>query len=211
VLAIEVKNVSKRFEDLLVFRNLSISAGVAECIALTGPSGCGKTTLLRIVAGLDTLDQGEVHLFGRLVSDNTTHVPPMDRNLNMVFQDFALWPHMTVEKHLQFVLKAQRVAQRERQIRIENILSVCDLRDKAANYPSELSGGQQQRVGIARALVTMPRLLLLDEPFSNLSVELRERIIDELLRRKRSESLTLLVATHNASELGALVDSTHSM
>jgi len=211
VLAVELKNVSKRYGESTVVHDQSISVEAGQCVAIVGPSGCGKTTLLRIVAGLEPLDAGEVHLFGRLVSSGTTHVPPMNRNLNMAFQDFALWPHMSVEKHLQFVLKARRVTKSEREKRIAHVLSACDLADKSKNFPAELSGGQQQRAGIARALVTMPHLLLLDEPFSNLSPELRERIVGELLRRKRDEGLTLLVAAHDTAELGTLVDRVRSM
>ncbi|MDX9975563.1 MAG: ABC transporter ATP-binding protein [FCB group bacterium] len=205
--AIELSNIAKAFGPLRVLRDVSLSVDAGEALAVVGASGCGKTTLLRIVAGLDAPDAGRVCLNDSVVSDDGVFVPPVERGVGMVFQDFALWPHMSVERHLDFVLRAQRIARNERRGRTDALLDLCRLEDKRRAYPAELSGGQQQRVGIARALATEPRILLLDEPFSNLDADLRDRIAQELLRRKRG-GLAMLLAVHAPEDAAALADRT---
>lgn len=208
--AIELSNIAKAFGPLRVLRGVSLTVEAGQALAVVGPSGCGKTTLLRLVAGLDTPDAGRVRLFDRVVAEGRVFVAPVERGVGMVFQDFALWPHMSVERHLDFVLRAQRIARAERRRRIDALLDLCRLEDKRHAHPAELSGGQQQRVGIARGLATEPRILLLDEPFSNLDPELRERIAQEVLRRKRG-GLTLLLAVHASEDAAALADRTMAL
>jgi len=203
--AVELLRVAKRFGEDVVLADLSLRVEEGSAVAVVGPSGCGKTTLLRIVAGFERPESGLVRLFGRTVDGDGAFVPPVGRGLGMVFQDFALWPHMSVERHLDFVLRARRLPRAERRRRIDALLDVCGLLDKRRAYPAELSGGQQQRVGVARALATEPRLILLDEPFSNLDPDLRGRIAAELLRRKR-DGVALLMAAHAPEDAAILAD-----
>lgn len=205
--AVEIRHITKRFGDVIALHPISLTVEPGQCAVVSGPSGCGKTTLLRIVAGLERPNAGSVSLFGVCVTSSELFITPERRHLNMAFQDFALWPHMTVERHLTFVLRAQRVAKADRVGRISHVLALCGLREYADRYPHELSGGQQQRVGIARALVTNPRLLLLDEPFSNLDPSAADPIAEELVRRKHEQRLTVLMAGHEpAVRFPGLVD-----
>jgi ABC-type Fe3+/spermidine/putrescine transport system ATPase subunit len=208
---IELKALSKRFGtvEALPPTTLAISAG--ECLCLFGPSGCGKTTLLRLVAGLETPSTGEVLFDEKQVSGDTFFVPPRERDVGMVFQDFALWPHMPVQRHLNFVLADTKLSKAQREVRTNELLDLCRLNDRRRARPSQLSGGEQQRVSIARALATAPSLLLLDEPFAHLDSDTRDRIIAEILRRKREEGVTILLATHNEADAELLADRTVRM
>jgi iron(III) transport system ATP-binding protein len=206
--AVELTGVTKRFGTVVAAKDISLSVDEGQALCLFGPSGCGKTTLLRLVAGLERPDAGTVRLHNRVVSGNGLFVAPAARGVGMVFQDFALWPHMRVARHLDFVLKAQRVGRAERHARIERMLALVRLEDKRRAFPHELSGGQQQRLGFARALAPRPRVLLLDEPFSNLDAELRTRLREELLRLKAEEQVTLLFATHDRDDAALLADET---
>lgn len=197
---IELINVDKQFSGVPVLRALSLTAEAGQLLCLSGPSGCGKTTLLRLIAGLETPDAGTIRIQGTVVSGNGVFVPPMFRNVGMVFQDFALWPHLCVERHLDFVLRTQRLSRNERRDRVARLLDLCRLEDKRRAYPGALSGGQQQRLTIARALATRPAILLLDEPFSNLDDELRARIGTEIMRLKRDDHVALIMATHDLEE-----------
>jgi iron(III) transport system ATP-binding protein len=171
---------------------------------LIGPSGCGKTTLLRAVAGLERASAGEIRLGQSVVSSATAHVAPEARRIGMVFQDYALFPHLTVHDNVGFGLHKQPRAQRE--VRVREVLALVGLASSAQRYPHELSGGQQQRVALARALAPKPQLLLLDEPFSNLDVELRERLALEVRGILKEAQATALFVTHDQMEAFAIGD-----
>jgi iron(III) transport system ATP-binding protein len=171
---------------------------------LIGPSGCGKTTLLRAVAGLERASAGEIRLAQAVVSSASAHVAPESRRIGMVFQDYALFPHLSVEDNISFGLHKQPRAERE--ARVRQVLALVGLSSSAQRYPHELSGGQQQRVALARALAPKPQLLLLDEPFSNLDVELRERLALEVRGILKEAQTTALFVTHDQMEAFAIGD-----
>ncbi|MEO8297972.1 MAG: ABC transporter ATP-binding protein [Burkholderiales bacterium] len=180
--------------------DLQLARGSIGC--LLGPSGCGKTTVLRAVAGFETVQAGEVRLDGELVSAPGVHLAPEQRRIGMVFQDHALFPHLTVAQNVAFGLQGQaRSAQR-----VAEMLDTVGLGHAAQRYPHELSGGQQQRVALARALAPAPRLMLLDEPFSSLDVELRERLGAELRALLKATDTTALLVTHDQHEAFAIAD-----
>jgi iron(III) transport system ATP-binding protein len=182
--------------------SLGLRAG--DIGVLIGPSGCGKTTLLRAVAGLERVSAGEIRLGGELVSSAQRHVPPEARRIGMVFQDYALFPHLDVERNVAFGLKHLGAADRAR--RVAEVLALVDLAGSGQRFPHELSGGQQQRVALARAMAPAPRLLLLDEPFSNLDVDLRERLAHELRMILKAAGATALFVTHDQLEAFAIGD-----
>jgi iron(III) transport system ATP-binding protein len=171
---------------------------------LIGPSGCGKTTLLRAVAGLERVSSGVVSLAQSVVSSAQQHIPPEARRMGMVFQDYALFPHLSVQDNVGFGL--QRLIPRERESRVREVLALVSLSKSAKRYPHELSGGQQQRVALARALAPRPQLLLLDEPFSNLDIELRERLAQEVRSILKAAQTTALFVTHDQMEAFAIGD-----
>lgn len=180
--------------------NLSVQEG--EFFALLGPSGCGKTTLLKLVAGLLTPDQGEI----RLGLESITSLPAEQRGFGMVFQQPLLFPHMTVEENVAFGLKMQGVGKKERLAQARNMLEAVGLKDFGSRNPSELSGGQQQRVSLARAIVTRPKLLLMDEPFSALDPGLRDEMRELVKRIHREYAITILFVTHDRGEAFHLAD-----
>jgi ABC-type Fe3+/spermidine/putrescine transport system ATPase subunit len=198
--------ISKRFRDRAALADVSLETRARESIVILGPSGCGKTTLLRIVAGLTTLDSGKVWLDGREVSGAGTFVPPHDRGLGFVFQDLALWPHLTVRKTLEFVLRAVRVPKDKHDRRVKETLRLMQIDQLADRYPHELSGGEQQRLALARALVGEARLLLLDEPLSSLDADLRQTLRVELRHLQRSLGLTTIYVTHDREDAAVLGD-----
>jgi iron(III) transport system ATP-binding protein len=171
---------------------------------LLGPSGCGKTTLLRAIAGFEPVSRGEVRLHGRLVSEPTNTVPPERRQIGMVFQDFALFPHLSVANNIGFGLRGQsRPARRKR---VYELLELVGLRDAARQFPHELSGGMQQRVALARAMAPRPEILLLDEPFSSMDAELREQLAREVRDVLKREGVTAILVTHDQLEAFAMAD-----
>ena len=182
--------------------SLALRAG--DIGVLIGPSGCGKTTLLRAVAGLEHVSSGEIRLAGELVSSARVDVPPEQRRIGMVFQDYALFPHLDVAHNVGFGLKHLNPA--ERAARVAEVLALVDLAGSERRFPHELSGGQQQRVALARAMAPSPRLLLLDEPFSNLDVDLRERLAHELRGILKAAGATALFVTHDQLEAFAIGD-----
>jgi len=204
--AIELVEVTKRFDKLVALDKLSFSVEQGESLCLFGPSGCGKTTVLRIIAGLELPDKGKVLINGTLVTGDGVYVPPVDRKIGMVFQDLALWPHMRVERHIDFVLQSTRMSRPARHDRVREILELCRLTDRKRAYPGELSGGEQQRLALARALAANPKILLLDEPFANLDAELRERMLSEVSRLKNELSATVVFATHDQQEVASMAD-----
>lgn len=198
--AIEVQSVTKCYKDRRVLDGYSLSVAPAECVALCGPSGCGKTTLLRLVAGLEPPQSGTVLIAPEARPEAALQPPLPNGSVAMMFQDFALWPHMRARRHLEFVLKGRGLSSAQIRHRTAELLGLVGLEQLARSYPAELSGGEQQRLAFARALVTDPRILLLDEPFSNLDAASRGRLVDELVRRKEEESVTMIIATHDPGE-----------
>ena len=185
-------------------QDASLGLRAGDIGVLIGPSGCGKTTLLRAVAGLEHVSAGEIRLGGELVSSAHKHLPPEARRIGMVFQDYALFPHLDVGRNVAFGLKHLPAAERDR--RVAEVLALVDLTGSERRYPHELSGGQQQRVALARAMAPSPRLLLLDEPFSNLDVDLRERLAHELRGILKNAGATALFVTHDQLEAFAIGD-----
>jgi iron(III) transport system ATP-binding protein len=183
---------------------VSLGLGAGEIGVLLGPSGCGKTTLLRAVAGLERVNSGEICLDQSMVSNANVHVPPERRRIGMVFQDHALFPHLSVADNVMFGLLDQ--PKRQRIERTQRMLELVGLAKSGGRFPHELSGGQQQRVALARALAPQPQLLLLDEPFSNLDIELRERLASDVRKILKEAKTTALVVTHDQMEAFAMGD-----
>ena len=202
---LSLQAVGKTFEPgVPVLQDVSLHIEPGAMVCLLGPSGCGKTTLLRLVAGFEEPDVGEIHLGGELVSRRGHVVAPEKRQIGMVFQDYALFPHMTVAQNIVFGLFRRPAAERDR--RLADLLQLVGLEDMAARYPHELSGGQQQRVALARALAPGPQLLLLDEPFSNLDVNLRRQLRQEMQEVLRQTDMTTILVTHDQEEALSLAD-----
>jgi len=204
--ALSCRALSKQLGDRPVLRALDLDVASGEVVTLLGASGSGKTTLLRLVAGLLTPDRGRVSIGGVTVWGAGAAVPPERRRVAMVFQDYALWPHLTVEGNIDFGLKAARLAPQEIVARVRHALEVTQLGAFGLRYPSELSGGQQQRVAIARCLAARPRLMLFDEPLSNLDAALREDLRTEMMALVRAEGITSLYVTHDQAEAMAVSD-----
>ncbi len=198
---IEFNAVSKTYEGRVAVRDVSLSITQGERLVIVGHSGCGKTTVLRLLAGLIAPDTGSITINGdRVAADSRILKEPEERNLGMVFQDLALWPHLTVTGNLEFGLKAKGIPTVERATRIREMLALVQLEPYAAASPAELSGGQQQRVALARALVLRPNALLMDEPLSNLDFELNGQMRTEILKLQQALGFTLLYVTHNPDE-----------
>lgn len=209
---ISVRNVSKRFGSHQALTDVSIDVAPGEVAVILGPSGSGKTTLLRLLAGLELPDSGEIWLSGvRVASPHRSLVPPHRREIGFVFQDLALWPHLTVRGNLQFVLGSMRIARADARRRADEALKLVRIEAFAARYPHELSGGEQQRVALARALVAEPRILLLDEPLSSLDPELRATMRTELRRLQRGLALTTVYVTHDREDAAVLADAVIEM
>ncbi len=185
-------------------RDVWLEVRVGELLAILGPSGCGKTTTLRLIAGLERPDAGSIEIAGALVAGSDRFIPPEGRGTGLVFQDYALFPHLTVEENIAFGLF--RLSRAERRQRVEELLRLTGLEPYRDRYPHQLSGGQQQRVAIARALAPRPSVLLLDEPFANLDAELRQRMREELRRLLRELGVTVVLVTHDRDEALSLAD-----
>ena len=198
---IELVGVHKRFGDTVAVDDASLCVGRGEVVALLGPSGCGKTTLLRLIAGFERPDHGSVTVAGRLAAAPGTWTAPEARRVGMVFQDYALFPHLTVAANVGFGL-----SRRERATRVPELLSIVGLSGLDRRYPHELSGGQQQRVALARALAPSPELVLLDEPWSNVDPFLRETLRAEVAEIIRPLGVTVLLVTHDREEAFSLAD-----
>lgn len=197
---VRLESVGKRFGDQWVVCDVSLDIKRGEFFTFLGPSGCGKTTLLRIVAGFVAPDQGVVYLDDQAVN----HIPPWRRDIGLVFQNYALWPHLTVFENVAFGLRERKVARREIERRVMAALKQVDLAGAEKRRPSQLSGGQQQRVALARTLIIQPRVLLLDEPLSNLDAKLRIEMRLELLKLQRDLGLTTIYVTHDQEEALAM-------
>jgi iron(III) transport system ATP-binding protein len=201
---LELRGVSHRYGAVEAVRDVSLTVAPGEVVGLLGPSGCGKTTLLRVASGLETLQQGEVVIDGRLVADSGGSLPPEERGVGLVFQDYALFPHLTVADNVAFGLN--RLSRRERQAQALAVLERVGLADFAAAYPHTLSGGQQQRVALARAVAPDPAVMLLDEPFAGLDRRLREQVRGDVLRILEETGAAVLLVTHDPEEAMALSD-----
>lgn len=198
--------VTKRYGSRAVLQDLSLDVAAGESIAVLGPSGSGKTTVLRLIAGLERPDAGEVWIDTRQVAANgRLIVPAYERRVGLVFQDLALWPHLTIRDNLAFVVESTATSTTERAARIDDALRICRVDSRlAGRYPHELSGGEQQRVALARALAGKPRVLLLDEPFSSLDMDLRATLRQEFSDLQRHLGLTTIYVTHDKADAAVL-------
>ena len=194
--ALECHGLAKKFGDVYAIEELDLVVHPGRVLALLGPSGCGKTTALRLIAGFEQPDKGSIALAGRLVCGQRTTVPPEKRRVGMVFQEGALFPHLTVEQNIAYGLPRRD----RRNGRVDDVLDLVSLRGQRHRMPHELSGGQQQRVALGRALAPKPELLLLDEPFSNLDPKLREQVRRDVLDIIRSNGITTVFVTHDQEE-----------
>jgi iron(III) transport system ATP-binding protein len=200
-LGLALEQVTKRFGATAAVDDVSLALGSAGFTAVLGPSGCGKTTLLRLIAGFERPDAGRILLDGKELID-----PPEKRNIGIVFQSYALWPHMSVARNVGYPLEVRRVAREERARRVDAALATVGLTGLGERRPAELSGGQRQRVALARCLVMAPRLVLLDEPLANLDVHLRASLQDEFAAFHRRTGAAMLYITHDQAEAMALAD-----
>ncbi len=201
---LEVNNASIAYGDKEVVNRVSFNLQKGDIGSLLGPSGCGKTSLLRSIAGFEPLSSGEIRLQGECVVKQGYMLPPEKRRVGMVFQDFALYPHLTVAKNVTFGLHA--LPKRQQQLRLVELLKLVDLEHVAEHYPHQLSGGQQQRVALIRAMAPRPNILLLDEPFSGLDVELREQLAREIRDILKRDNITAILVTHDQLEAFAMAD-----
>ncbi len=203
---VDLRGLSKRFGSVLAVDDVSFSVGEGDTLALLGPSGCGKTTVLRCLAGLETPDAGRIAIAGRTVFDAGAglDVSPERRGIGIVFQSYAIWPHMTVAGNVGFPLKVRGVPKAEQRDRVARVLDIVGLRAFAESPATQLSGGQQQRVALARALVYEPRLMLFDEPMSNLDAQMRDQVRIELKTLQDRLGFTAIYVTHDQSEAFAL-------
>lgn len=199
-----IKQLSLAYQAHQVLAQLSLTLPAGEIGCLLGPSGSGKSSLLRAIAGFEPITAGEINLAGQLLSAPARQLPPEQRQVGMVFQDYALFPHLTVWQNIAFGLRAQ--SRPVQQQRVDSLLAMVGLSELAARYPHQLSGGQQQRVALARALAPKPRLLLLDEPFSGLDADLRQQLAADVGRVLRAEQISALLVTHDQQEAFALAD-----
>ncbi|HET7730608.1 MAG TPA: ABC transporter ATP-binding protein [Usitatibacter sp.] len=199
---IAIRDLTKRFGTLVVVEKASFDIGEGELFTLLGPSGCGKTTLLRLIAGFNAPDEGEVRFDDKSVND----VPPHLRGTGMVFQNYALWPHMTVAQNIAYGLGLRKTPAAEIRSRVENVLARVRLEGLGERYPGQLSGGQQQRVALARALVLNPKILLLDEPLSNLDAKVRVQVRAEIRKLQKELGITTVYVTHDQEEALTLSD-----
>jgi len=202
--SLSLVSVEKRFGNVLAVNDISLEVAPGEILVILGPSGCGKTTLLRLIAGLETPDQGIIKIGGQTVAGPTIWLPPEARSVGLVFQDYALFPHMTVSQNVSFGLKHLPVEQQRKVT--ENMLQLVNMKSMAHRYPHQLSGGEQQRVGLARALAPRPSVLLLDESFSNLDPELRSRMRLEVRSILQQANTTTILVTHDQEEANILGD-----
>ncbi|MGM3160861.1 ABC transporter ATP-binding protein [Dickeya undicola] len=199
---LDVINLNKHYGPTRVFQDIQFSADEGEFVTLLGPSGCGKSTLLRCLAGLTSVDSGQILLQGR----DIVPLSPQQRDIGMVFQNYALFPNMTVEGNVAFGLKMQKLPASEIRARVADVLALVELGDYARRYPHQLSGGQCQRVALARSLVTRPRLLLLDEPLSALDARIRRHLREQIRRIQQELNLTAIFVTHDQEEALTLSD-----
>jgi iron(III) transport system ATP-binding protein len=198
---ITATSLTRRFGDVTAVDDVTLEIGDGEVVSLLGPSGCGKTTLLRLIAGFEGPDAGEIRIDGNLVAGGGVWTAPCQRQVGLVFQDYALFPHLTVAANIGFGL-----ARRERAARVEHLLSLMGLAGLGGRHPHQLSGGQQQRVAVARALAPRPRVVLLDEPWNTIDAQLRGELRVEVMDALRAEGVTVVLVTHEIEEAFSLSD-----
>ena len=205
---VRIEHVFKRFGGVAAVNDFNLVVKDGEFVSILGPSGCGKTTTLRMIAGFERATEGEIYIGEQCVSSSIkgSFAPPEKRDIGMVFQSYAVWPHMTVAENVGYPLKIQKVDKTERERRVQEMLELVHLGEYGKRYPNQLSGGQQQRVALARALVAEPGLLLLDEPLSNLDAKLRESMRFEILEIQKKTGITVVYVTHDQGEAMAMSD-----
>ncbi|MBR4588272.1 MAG: ABC transporter ATP-binding protein [Lachnospiraceae bacterium] len=203
---ITIDHVTKSFGKVEVLKEFTSEFADGEFITLLGPSGCGKTTMLRMLAGFERPTSGSIMINGKTMSSDKEFVPPEKRGIGMVFQSYAVWPHMNVFKNVAYPLKIRKLAKEEIKEKVDRILEVVHLTQYATRMPSELSGGQQQRVALARALVAEPEVLLLDEPLSNLDAKLREEMRFEIKEIQKRLGINVVYVTHDQAEAMTMSD-----
>jgi iron(III) transport system ATP-binding protein len=206
VASVELRGLTKKYGSNAVVDNISMTINHGTLVCLLGPSGCGKTTTLRLIAGFVEPTEGEIRVGDRVVSSPQKTLPPERRNMSMIFQSYALWPHMTVAENIMYGLKLRKIDSATIKKKLDEILSTTRLAPLAQRYPGELSGGQQQRVALARALIVEPETLLLDEPLSNLDANLREEMRFEVRRLHDAFRYTTVYVTHDQSEAMTTAD-----
>ena len=199
---INIKHLDKSFDTVEVFKDLNVEIDKGSFTVILGPSGCGKSTLLRMIAGLETVTDGAIEIANK----DVTHLPGKDRDIAMVFQNYALYPHMTAYKNVEYGLKIAGVSKEERKKRVTAALATVDLEDQTDKLPSQMSGGQQQRVALARAIVKKPEVFLMDEPLSNLDAKLRDHMRETISRLYNTLNTTFLFVTHDQNEAMSLAD-----
>jgi iron(III) transport system ATP-binding protein len=200
---LEIRNIKKVFDTQTALNDVSLNIEKGELISILGPSGCGKTTLLRIIAGLETPTSGSVYIDGK----DCTKLPPAKRNFGIVFQSYALFPHMTVEKNILFGLNEQKdLTKEERKARCDEVLEMVGLTEHRKKYPAQLSGGQQQRTALARAISLKPAYLLLDEPLSALDAKVRAKLRSQICQIQRQLGITTIMVTHDQEEALTMAD-----
>ncbi len=204
--SLDLAKLTKRYPGVVSVDAIELSVRHGEFVCLLGPSGCGKTTTLRMIAGFLEPDGGEIRVGGRVVSAVGSVVPPERRNMSMIFQSYAVWPHMTVRDNVGYALKMKKVPREEKAARVGELLHAAKLEGHADRYPAELSGGQQQRVALARALAAKPDILLMDEPLSNLDANLRHEMRYEIRRLHDAFHYTSVYVTHDQSEAMTMAD-----
>jgi iron(III) transport system ATP-binding protein len=204
--SVDLRGLTKRFGSLAVVDDVSLKIDHGQLVCLLGPSGCGKTTTLRLIAGFLEPSDGEIHVGDRVVSSKTRTLPPEQRKMSMIFQSYALWPHMTVAENIVYGLRLRKINRETIAKKLDVILKATKLEILAQRYPGELSGGQQQRVALARALIVEPETLLLDEPLSNLDANLREEMRFEIRRLHDEYRYTTVYVTHDQSEAMTTAD-----
>jgi iron(III) transport system ATP-binding protein len=204
--SLELEKLTKRYSGVVSVDAIDLAVGHGEFVCLLGPSGCGKTTTLRMIAGFLTPDAGEIRLDGKTISSPQAVLPPERRNMSMIFQSYAVWPHMSVRDNVGYALRMRRVGATERATRTNALLKAAKLTEQADRYPGELSGGQQQRVAMARALAATPDVLLMDEPLSNLDANLRVEMRDEIRRLHDAFQYTSIYVTHDQVEAMTMAD-----
>ncbi len=203
---VTIRHITKSFGNHVVLQDFNETFGDGEFITLLGPSGCGKTTMLRMIAGFEHPTSGELYIDDQLVSGGKTFLPPEKRGIGMVFQSYAVWPHMNVYENVAYPLQIRKEPKDKIREAVERVLEIVHLSQYAERLPSQLSGGQQQRVALARALVAAPKLLLLDEPLSNLDAKLRETMRFEIKEIQRRIGITVVYVTHDQTEAMAMSD-----
>jgi len=203
---LKIKNLTKKFQDFEALKDVSIEVQKGEFLAVLGPSGCGKTTLLRVIAGFEPVCKGEVSIGGAMMSSAKLNVAPENRRIGIVFQNYALWPHMSVAENISYSLKVAKVTAAEREKRVTEALKLVDMVGYEGRTPASLSGGQRQRVALARCLVAAPELILFDEPLANLDVHLRASMEDDFADFHKRTGTTIVYITHDQSEAMALAD-----